>query len=205
MAEKFDRLNNTTNLACQKATGKTWDEWVKILNIAGAERWNHREIVAFLSQKYKVSPWWRQMVTNGFEKAIGRRFEGQTQDEDFQVGVTKTINYDPKSVWEKLFSREGLRLWLGDTDGQNLKVGTKIKTKEGLEGEVKSFVPGQRIRLSWKPKNWKSYSTLQLTIYPNTSSKTTSIRFHQERLKDHKMREEMRNHWREVITKFQEI
>jgi uncharacterized protein YndB with AHSA1/START domain len=205
MVVKYDKLNNTSSHACMRATGKSWDEWINLLNQTGADKWTHKEIVVYLNRKYQVPPWWRQMVTNGYEKAIGRRVEGQTQDADFQIGITKTIEYDPKELWNKLFSGSGLKLWLGEINGQTLKVGSKYITREGTSGEVKSLIPGKRIRLTWKPKSWKKTSTLQLTLNSTPTPDKTSIRFHQESLSDQKIREEMRSHWQGVISSLQQF
>ena len=44
--------------AVKAKSGKTWAEWFKILDKAGAKKWQHKEIARFLYEKKRVSPWW---------------------------------------------------------------------------------------------------------------------------------------------------
>lgn len=76
--------------AVRAATGKGWDEWFRLLDEAGAERKSHREIVAHLSRAHAVGPWWRQMVTVGYERARGLRAKHQRPD-GYSVSASRTI------------------------------------------------------------------------------------------------------------------
>jgi hypothetical protein len=67
MASATKKSARMSDAAVQAKTGKTWDEWFKILDKAGGKKMNHKEIVAYLSEKYGVGPWWRQMVTVTYE------------------------------------------------------------------------------------------------------------------------------------------
>jgi hypothetical protein len=56
----------------EKATGRDLDEWITVLDGVKAQTWNHAEIMAFLRQfGFEFS--WRKIVTDAYEKAIGRR------------------------------------------------------------------------------------------------------------------------------------
>ena len=46
--------------AVKERTGKTWLEWFKILDKAGAKKWRHQDISAYLAKTHKVGPWWAQ-------------------------------------------------------------------------------------------------------------------------------------------------
>ena len=48
--------------AVKERTGKTWAEWFKTLDQAGAKKWQHKDISAYLRDEQKVGPWWCQMV-----------------------------------------------------------------------------------------------------------------------------------------------
>jgi hypothetical protein len=71
-------------------TGKTWAEWVRALDIAGAARMTHRQIAAFLSENLRVPSWWSQMVTVGYERLKGRREKGQTP-QGYSVSASRTV------------------------------------------------------------------------------------------------------------------
>lgn len=65
MAEKIG------DAAVLKATGNDWKKWFALLDRAGASRLRHREIVALVGE-HGAGPWWSQMVTVFWSKALGR-------------------------------------------------------------------------------------------------------------------------------------
>jgi hypothetical protein len=134
------RLDGVSSEAAQKATGRSWSEWVSILDKAGAKNWNHKEIVAFLKDNHGLSGWWQQTVTVAYEKAQGRRVVGQTANTGFQVGVQKTLPISLDDAWALLVSRKGVGIWLGMVGRFSLSEGRSYKTEAGIDGEI-SFEP----------------------------------------------------------------
>lgn len=66
MTEKV--YNRISSGAVKKTTGKTWDDWLAILDKEGAKTMAHKDIVQLLREKkYIKSVWWCQMVTVGYE------------------------------------------------------------------------------------------------------------------------------------------
>ncbi len=59
--------------AVARATGRAWNEWLTVLDRAGARSMAHKEIALLLSRKFGVPDWWSQMVTVGYEQARGLR------------------------------------------------------------------------------------------------------------------------------------
>lgn len=76
--------------AVKKATGRTWAEWLALLDQAGARKLPHREIAQLLARKHRLADWWSQMVTVGYEQARGLRVKHQKAD-GFEISITKTI------------------------------------------------------------------------------------------------------------------
>jgi len=74
-----------------KATGRTWAEWIRLLDRAGARKMVHRDIAAHLHRREKLSSWWSQMVTVGYEQARGMRRAGE-KPAGFDVSKSKTVN-----------------------------------------------------------------------------------------------------------------
>ena len=72
-APKTLKLAGVGNDAVMKATGRPWDEWLKVLDRAGAKKMPHKEIALMLSRKFLVAGWWCQMVSVGYEQARGLR------------------------------------------------------------------------------------------------------------------------------------
>lgn len=92
----------------QEKTGKTWEEWIELLDKHAAMELTHTEI-AHLVYKHIVasgvqddtaanalgrqnpSGWWSQSVTVAYEQHIGRRMPGQRDDGSFEVSISKTL------------------------------------------------------------------------------------------------------------------
>ncbi|MGH7599837.1 MAG: DUF4287 domain-containing protein, partial [bacterium] len=90
MAGKTTKTGRMSDAAVQAKTGKIWDEWFKILDKVGGKKMNHKEIVAYLSEKHNVGPWWRQMVTVTYEQARGLR-EVYQKAKGYSANSSKTI------------------------------------------------------------------------------------------------------------------
>lgn len=80
----------------EKATNKSWQEWLKILDNMGAKDLSHKEIARQLYDeldgKVENHGWWAQGITVAYEQQIGRRVPGQRSDGSFEVSVNKTLN-----------------------------------------------------------------------------------------------------------------
>ncbi len=83
-------VNGMFSESVKKATGKTWDEWIVILDKEMLFQKPHKEIAKFVNDNYLKSGWWSQMVTVGYEKAKGLRIDSQNSG-GFQVGASKTV------------------------------------------------------------------------------------------------------------------
>ena len=90
MKRTADKYGGISTAAVKKATGKTWAQWLALLDKAGAKKLSHKDIALLLHQKFKVPDWWCQMVTVGYEQARGLRVKHQKAD-GFEVSVTKTM------------------------------------------------------------------------------------------------------------------
>lgn len=79
-----------SDLAVIARTGRSWDQWFRALDKAGAAKLGHTAIVKLLAETRQVGPWWQQMVTVEYERARGLRAKNETVT-GFSVGVTKTM------------------------------------------------------------------------------------------------------------------
>lgn len=63
------RLSRVSSTSLRDETGRGWDEWLGLLDAAGAATWNHKETVKYLEREHPdVSSWWRQSITVGYEQ-----------------------------------------------------------------------------------------------------------------------------------------
>lgn len=167
--------------AVKKATGKTWDEWFKILDSAESSKKPHKEIVLWImDQGLLASGWWAQSVVVGYEEKIGRRVFGKRAVGDFSVSIGKTLKGTPDDAW---------KVW------QNLVKGKKKFNKVKIEGEF-------RISSTNKWRYWKADmrdgSKLSVNIGPKTdNSSTLSVTL--DKLKDKNVVEGWRKYWKEFL------
>lgn len=72
-------------------TGRSWEDWFKLLDDLGAKEWTHKEMAKILHQDHGVSTWWAQTLTVEYERKIGRREIGQNCKGNFQASASKTL------------------------------------------------------------------------------------------------------------------
>ncbi|MFW6183668.1 MAG: SRPBCC domain-containing protein [Chloroflexota bacterium] len=201
------QYGNISNEALEKATGKTWEEWIALLDEEGALELSHKEIAALLLDRGHIetgNEWWAQSVTVGYEYAKGRRVKGETADAGFQVGVQRTIGVEADRLWDFLTGPQGLPLWLGHgVEDLAFTEGERYETDDGARGEIRSVYPPGRLRLTWQPAGWENQSTLQL--YLQDKGDRTALRFHHEKLRDADQRSEMKAHWTEVLERIKAL
>ncbi|WP_327681369.1 SRPBCC domain-containing protein [Streptomyces sp. NBC_00467] len=116
---------------------------------------------------------------------------GLTQDAGWEIGVSKTLPLPVDAVWDFIVSPEGVALWLGKGVELPTEKGEEYATDEGVTGELRSYRPGDRVRLTY------GTTTLQVAVSASGSGKAV-LRFHQEHLGDAVERERQRAHWKAV-------
>ncbi|MBI4050552.1 MAG: hypothetical protein HY396_01090 [Candidatus Doudnabacteria bacterium] len=158
---KYEKINKISSRAVKKATGRTWEQWIRFLNVQGAAKMLHKDIARLLydqghikngwpaSRSSKSEGWWCQTVTVGYEYAKGRRAVGQTKKAGFKIGVQKVFPVSQKRAWQMITSPAGRKLWLENIGKMDFQKGRKYKTKEGTTGEIRTFKLGEKLRLAW--------------------------------------------------------
>lgn len=112
--------------AIKAATGCTWEKWVYALDRRGAHQLSHGEIAALVKTKYKVGPWWTQMVTVGYERIKGLRARGQQRNGTYQMTRSRTFSVPVGTLFDAWASAATRRRWL---DGAAVKVRTATRPK----------------------------------------------------------------------------
>jgi hypothetical protein len=107
-------------------TGRTWDDWFRLLDARGIEGFDHRSTAAWLRGEVGLASWWSQTVTVGFERARGLRHVHQRPD-GFSVGVTRTIEASAERLFESLVDETQRRSTL-ETDDLGLRTATPART-----------------------------------------------------------------------------
>ena len=150
VAARAMKLAGVGSAAVSKATGRAWDEWLKVLDRAGAKSMAHKDIALLLSRKFSVPDWWCQMVTVGYEQARGLRVKHETT-KGFRAHASKTIAADVDDLYAAWSDGRQRARWLPAaplqvrraTEGKSMRI-----TWEGREDLDENFVakgPGKSL------------------------------------------------------------
>ncbi|PJJ72200.1 uncharacterized protein YndB with AHSA1/START domain [Diaminobutyricimonas aerilata] len=123
---------------------------------------------------------------------------GLTRDAGWQIGVSRTVERSAEEVWRFLTSPDGIAIWLGEGVASIPDRGSPFETTAGVRGETRSLHELDRVRLTWRPRNWDHDTTLQLVVR-SAGAGRARITVHQERLADAAERELQRGHWKGVV------
>lgn len=207
---EYPKIGRVTSESVQKGTGKTWDEWVAILEKAGARPWTHQEIVAYLKKKHKLGPWWQQGVAMGYEIAIGRRIEGQNAKGEYSITVTKSLHMDAKNAWKNFVSEEGIAIWLQPLFEVEIKPKNTFETQDGYFGEIRTVAkPVQdpskkaakverRVRMTWQDPNWDASTSVEVIIVARANGNSI-LCFNHGKIKDVRIQAKLRARWRKAL------
>ena len=121
----FAGIAGMSDDAVAAKTGKTWKEWVRTLDSAGATSKVHRDIARYLREEEGVAAWWAQTVTVGYERIRGLRAKGQQRGGGYEVNKSKTFPVPVSTLYASFGARVRKR-WMGDVE---LQVKTSHKDK----------------------------------------------------------------------------
>ena len=131
VADKAVKLAGVGSQAVHKATGRAWDEWLKVLDRAGAKAMAHKDIALMLSRKFSVPDWWCQMVTVGYEQARGLRAVNQAA-QGYRANASKTVAVELD------------RLYAAWSDGRQ-----RARWLPAAPIQVRRATEGKSMRITW--------------------------------------------------------
>lgn len=168
-------LAGMSDEAVRAKTGCTWERWVRALDNAGAAEMIHREIAKLVRERWKISNWWSQTVTVGYERIKGLREIGQRRGGAFEANKSKTVTV-PVGRLYRAFSRKPTRMrWLP----ADLKIRTSTRDKSMRI----TWTDGTSVEAYFTPKgNAKSQVTIQHRKLPNKTAAAKSKEYWGERL-----------------------
>jgi hypothetical protein len=94
-------------------TGRTWAEWVEVLDRHAAADLKHREIAQLLSDSYGTPDWWTQTVTVGYERIKGKRAIGQRMDGTYEASKSRTFAVPVTRLFDAWARAATRKKWLG--------------------------------------------------------------------------------------------
>lgn len=170
-----------SDAAVKAKTGKTWSQWFTLLDAAGAKRMTHQEIVALLSKKHGVGPWWQQMVTVTYEQARGLRKVHQ-KPAGYEISVSRTI----AAPISKAF-----KAWTDD----------KVR-KQWLPANftIRKATANKSLRISWEAGD----TSLAVACYPKGAGKCQVVAQH-SKMPDAKAAAKMKTFWAKALDRLQDL
>ncbi|HUP98545.1 MAG TPA: hypothetical protein VM073_11410 [Usitatibacter sp.] len=129
------RIAGVGNEAVLKATGRAWEEWLKVLDRAGAKAMPHKEIALMLSRKFSVPNWWSQMVSVGYEQARGLR-KAHEKGSGFSATASRTVGASLDQLYAAWSDGAQRMRWLPDAPVQ-----------------VRRSTSGKSMRMTWTAGN----------------------------------------------------
>jgi hypothetical protein len=140
----------TSDRVVTEKTGRTWEEWARLLDARGARSMTHGDIARFLNEEHGVPGWWSQTVTVGYERIRGLRDIGQRRSGEYEAGKSKT------------FPVPLPRLFRAFTDA-----GTREEWIPGVKWSVRTTIADKSIRLTWADG-----TSVELYFVPKGPAKT---------------------------------
>jgi uncharacterized protein YndB with AHSA1/START domain len=178
--------------AVRAATGRGWDEWLKLLDRWGAAEKGHKATAEHLQKKHALNAWWAQTVTVRHEKERGLR-EKHERPGGYEISVTRTIAAPTTRVWEAWSSAKELNRWFTSKARVNFKVGGRFANADGDEGEYRVIVPKKRLRFTWD--NAKHCPGTMVEVRLTSKRPKTQVVVQHSKLPDRKGAEDMKEGW----------
>jgi len=174
--------------AVERATNRTWDEWLRYMEGIGAKNLSHHEIATKvleeLDGKIENIGWWAQSVTVAYEQYTGHRIPGQRPDGTFQTSVSKATKLGMKGLmdkWENFAAKDQAVLAVIAADAR---------------------VSGTEKRITWRTKA-RDGSEIRVTSEPKKDG-TASIIAVQMGLQTNELNIEAKSKWSSILQRFLE-
>ena len=135
--DDFAKVAGMSDAAVKAKTGCDWKSWVKSLDHHGAAALSHGEIAELVRKKWKVGPWWGQMVAVGYERIKGLRARGQQRSGTYNVTKSRTFSVPVGELFDAWANAAVRKQWMGG-DATRVRTATRPKSMrlEWLGGGV---------------------------------------------------------------------
>ncbi|HEU4929299.1 MAG TPA: hypothetical protein VFU38_05665 [Candidatus Krumholzibacteria bacterium] len=127
--ETLAGIKNTTILS---KSGKSWPEWVRILDAIDGTKLSHTDIARIVHEKHGVGEWWSQSVTVGYERIRGLREKGQRRSGRFDASKSKTLAVPASVAFDAFVDARTRKKWL-----------------KGLDVTIRTATKPKSIRIGW--------------------------------------------------------
>ena len=160
----------------KEKTGRTWREWVRVLDADKASVLPHREIAMLVSQKHGVPDWWSQTVTVGYERIKGLREVGQRRTGAFEAGKSCTVDVPVEAAYA---------VWADDSSRKQLL--------SGIAATIRTASPSKSMRLQWPD------GTIVIVGFTGKGPRKSSVSVVHTKLRDKAGADRAKKYWGERL------
>jgi hypothetical protein len=165
-------LAGMSNEKIAEKTGRTWRQWVRVLDADDAAAMSHRDIAMLVHGKHRVADWWAQTVTVGYERIKGLRERGQRRGGSYETTKSKTYSVPVKVLFDA-WSDDGVRRqWL-----------------EGVNATVRTATSPKSMRLLWPD------GTVVIVGFTSKGPSKSMVALAHTKLPDRDASEKAKKHW----------
>lgn len=176
----YAALAGMSDASVSRKTGRTWAEWVDVLDGVQASRKPHGEIAKIVSSM-GTPDWWSQMVTVGYERIRGLREKGQRRAGGYEASKSRTYNVPVATLFGAFTSARRRNRWLP------------------VKVVIRSSAPRKRMRIEWHDE-----TVVQVGFLEKGKSKS-AVAIQHQRLKDKAAAASMKNMWAEYFDRLGRI
>ena len=178
----FAKVAGMSDDVLKEKTGCNWQRWVAALDAHGAAKMSHAEIARIVTGKYKMGPWWGQMVTVGYERIRGLRARGQRRDGRYNAGKSRTYNVPVATLFDAWADASMRRRWM-----------------DGAKARVRTSNAPKSLRLGWED------GTIVSVGFVAKGASKSSVALEHEKLPDNATAERMKKYWSERLDALGEL
>ncbi len=182
MATQKIKVAGISDEAVRAKTGRGWKEWFALMDKIGARKMAHKDIAEHLYNNHKISGWWSQMVTVGYEQARGMR-EKHQKPEGYEISVSRTLEVPISKVYKAWQNDETRNKWLGE-DGLGIRKANANKS----------------MRITWVDQK----TSLEVNFYSKGPAKSQVVVQH-SKLPNSKAAAAMKNYWSKNLDRLKEF
>ncbi len=130
---QWARLAGMSDAKVRERTGRSWAEWVAVLDAVDAHKMSHRDIARHVRDTYaQINSWWSQTITVGYERIRGLREVGQRRDGAYEANKSRTFATGVSSLYRMFSDARRRKKWL----------------PEGVTG-VRAAIADKSLRVDW--------------------------------------------------------
>lgn len=175
----YASIAGMSDAAVKKQTGRSWQQWIDILDAARATEKTHAETATYVFN-LGIRGWWAQMVTVGYERIRGLRDKGQRRGGLYEAGKSKTFAVPINTLYRACSNARIRSRWLPN------------------EIKVRTAHPNKTMRLGWN-------DTLVQFYFMAKGAKKSAVNVQHQKLRDRDAVAKSKAFWDERLKALSEL